>query len=186
MKKISKSLFVLLLTFVLAFGTLACGRNPGDPINSGAGGPVIINPDKTQLYIGVYDGGYGIEFAEKWGERFAALNEETSFEEGKKGVQIWINPSELNGPALIDSVLGAREQVFIAQSVYYYDYLSSGVMLDISDVVTESLSEFGENNTIENKLLKFYFLLLLFQTFQFLPTSLHLNLGDLNIRPKYL
>ena len=54
----------------------------------------------------------------------------------------------------MNGVLGAREQVFIAQSVYYYDYLSTGCMLDISDVVTNPLSEFGENNTIENKLLK--------------------------------
>ena len=120
----------------------------------GGGDGEDVDTTKTQLYVSNYDGGFGDEWLYSAKAKFEKLYENKSFEEGKKGVQVWITPSELNGPALIDSVLGAREHVFVAQSVYYYDYLSSGVMLDISDVVTESLSEFGEENTIENKLIK--------------------------------
>ena len=109
--------------------------------------------NKTQLYVSNYDGGFGDEWLYSAKANFEKLYENEVFEEGKKGVQVWITPSELNGPALINSVLGAREQVFIAQSVYYYDYLTEECMLDISDVVTGSLSVFGENNTIENKLI---------------------------------
>ena len=145
MKKLIK-LLSLTLCFVMACSTfIGCGGKDD-------GGKVDDN--KTQLYVSNYDGGFGDEWLYSAKTNFEALYENESFEEGKKGVQVWITPSELNGPDLMNGVLGAREQVFIAQSVYYYDYLSTGCMLDISDVVTNPLSEFGENNTIENKLLK--------------------------------
>ena len=112
-----------------------------------------VNELKTQLYVSNYDGGFGSDWLYNAKAEFEKLYENESFEEGKQGVQIWITPSELNGPALIDSVKGAREQLFVAQSVYYYDYLAKDLMLDITDVVTGSLSEFGENKTIKDKLL---------------------------------
>ena len=144
MRKLIKFICLLLCTIVATTSMVACGGGGGEQVDD----------TKTQLYVSNYDGGFGDEWLYSAKAKFEKLYENKSFEDGKTGVQIWINPSELNGPALIDSVLGAREQVFIAQSVYYYDYLSSGVMLDISDVVTESLSEFGEQKTIESKLLK--------------------------------
>ena len=144
MKKLIKLLCLVLCVVIAGSTFIGCGGDSGKKVDK----------NKTQLYVSNYDGGFGDEWLYSAKENFEALYENESFEEGKTGVQVWITPSELNGPSLINSVLGAREQVFIAQSVYYYDYLSSGCMLDISDVVTGSLNEFGEDNTIENKLLK--------------------------------
>ena len=144
MKKITKATSALLCIAMTGATLISCGgkKNSGEQVDA----------TKTQLYVSNYDGGFGDEWLYKAKYAFEEFYKEEVFEEGKKGVQVWITPSELNGPALLDSVKGAKEQVFVAQSVYYYDYLASGVMLDISDVMTTTLTEFGENKTIASKL----------------------------------
>ena len=142
MKKIVKVSSVLLCATMLSSMFVGCGFSDGEKIDN----------SKTQLNVSNYDGGFGDEWLYKAKYAFEEFYKDEVFEEGKKGVQVHITPSELNGPALLDSIKGASEQIFVAQSVYYYDYLTSGVMLDISDVLTDSLSEFGENKTIASKL----------------------------------
>lgn len=144
MKKIAKVTSVLLCAATCGSLLAACG--------GGQNGGEQVDTTKTQLYVSNYDGGFGDEWLYTAKAAFEEFYKDEEFETGKKGVQVWITPSELNGPSLIDSVKGAKEQVFVAQSVYYYDYLASGVMLDISDVLTTSLTEFGEDKTIASKL----------------------------------
>ena len=47
-----------------------------------------INKDKTQLHVHNFDGGVGTEWLEKDIARFEEKYKNTSFEEGKTGVQI--------------------------------------------------------------------------------------------------
>lgn len=142
MKKITKIISALLSVIIVGTVFTACGS----PKNGG------VNNEKTQLYINNYDGGFGDEWLYSAKAKFEEKYENTSFEEGKTGVQVWITASELSGPSLMDSVKGAREHIFIAENIYYYDYLTQNVMLDITDVLTTPLTEFGETKTIASKL----------------------------------
>lgn len=108
---------------------------------------------KTQLYVNNFDGGFGSEWLEKAARAFEEEHENTRFEEGKKGVQVWIKPGKYTGPNLLTQVKFSTDHVFITENIDYYNYLSQGVMMDITDIMTTSLTTVGgEDKTIENKL----------------------------------
>lgn len=122
----------------------------------GCGGGIFDNPDdvqvdvsKTQLYVGVFDGGLGRSFFEETAAAFEESCSEVSFETGKKGVQIILDwGKEEYGSSLIDTISTNRQEVYaFANAGSYYDYINRGHLLDISDVVTE-----GGENSIENKM----------------------------------
>ena len=47
-----------------------------------------VDSSKTQLYVGTFDGGFGDEWLNTIARRFEEEYAETSFEEGKTGIQI--------------------------------------------------------------------------------------------------
>lgn len=142
-----KTTFMKIVSIVLAIGMIfsvtACG-SPKEQEDS----------TKTQLYIDHYAGGFGSKWLEKAKVDFEEAYKDYVFEEGKKGVQVWIDDGKELGNDLISRIGGKRGHVFITESMYYYDYLSKGLLLDISDAVTEPLTDLGENKTIESKMQK--------------------------------
>jgi len=145
MKKLLKAT-CLMLCLVMATGLFgACGGG-GDPTPP-------VNENMTQLYINHYNGGFGDAWLEKAIADFQEEYKDFSFEEGKTGIQIWPSAGKISGKGLMDQVKYLQDHVFISESIAYHDYVSSGVMLDITDVLTDNLSDFGENKTIESKLL---------------------------------
>lgn len=116
----------------------------------GSGGK-DIDPTKTQLYVQNFKGGFGSEWLAKTAKRFEEFYKDYEFTEGKKGVQVKITPAKVDGIGLRTSNTGNSE-VFFNESVYYYDFVNDGYLLDITDVVTTKLSEYGENESIEDKM----------------------------------
>ena len=141
-----KKWIAMCLSMAFVLGLFGCGE--GDPDGRP---PETINTDQTQLYVSNYDGGYGTEWLYAIKDRFEADYAETSFEEGKKGVQIVIHADKdgYAGSDLFNKMGITSDEVFFSESVTFNDYVSSGYMLDISDVVR---SENLDGKTIESKM----------------------------------
>ena len=119
------------------------------------------DPTKTQLYICTYDGGYGIEWLNKAKLRFEEEYADVSFEEGKKGVQIFVKEdTNATGTMLEDSLPKSSYDIYFTEAVSYYDMVNKGLTYDITDVVQNPLNyDFqskkivdGESATIESKM----------------------------------
>ena len=75
-----KKVICLTLAFAFALSATACGKRDN--------GGITINESQTQLYVSFYAGGIGTEWFNEAVRGFEAKYAETSFEDGKKGVQI--------------------------------------------------------------------------------------------------
>ena len=109
-----------------------------------------IDYDKTQLYVSNFDGGIGTEWLYKMKQIYEEKNAEVSYEEGKKGVQILVDPHKNNGYHMINTFDGSTIDISFNQNIRYNDWVAKDLFLDITDVVTGSYE--GDSGTIESKL----------------------------------
>lgn len=144
MKNLKKILCVALSAIAIT-ATAFTGCSPDE-------NEVKVDNTKTQLYISNFNGGYGSEWLEEIIERFCAENEETEFESGKKGVQVWVEKHKESGVSLSSKMSGSRNEIYFMEQANYYDMATRGLLLDISDMTTEKLTAYGENVSIEEKL----------------------------------
>lgn len=147
MKK-AKRLMALLFSLT-ALGTtfVGCGGREAD---------VSVDNTKTQLYVKYYNGGLGSDWINKVIADFEDLYKDTSFQNGRTGVQIIKDFEKSNIQA--DLVRKSPNQVFLLESMNYYEFISKGVMLDITDLV-EDYAVTGPDGketekTIEDKISK--------------------------------
>lgn len=133
---------LILASFVLA----GCG----EPASSGSS--TAKDDTKTQLYVSNFKGGFGDEWLTKAISRFETQNADTSFENGKKGVQIYIQDNKTDATTLMSTLADSISDVFFAEGIYYYDYIAKGLLLDISDIVENKLTDYGESRSIEDKM----------------------------------
>lgn len=131
---------ILVTTFIIV---LSSGCNPNRFEDSGE----QLREDMTVLRVEYFDGGVGGEWLKLAAERFEQKYEGVSLEEGKRGLQVFTNPSPSSN---FDLLAKSDYNIFFAESVDYFKYASQGLFLDITDVV-KSKPE-GEENTIESKL----------------------------------
>ena len=111
-----------------------------------------VDQTKTHLSVMNYDGGVGSEWIKDTAKKFEEKYADVSFEEGKKGVVIDITNAKNDGT---EGVTTTPYAVWFSEANLYNDLIASGQVLDISDIVTESLSEMtdgAETGTIEEKL----------------------------------
>ena len=108
-----------------------------------------IDTSKTQLYVSNFDGGIGTEWLDNIKASFEAEYADIEFEPGtgKKGAEIVIDAGKENATASLST---SRYEVFFTEQVFYNDLISQGNLLDISDIVRETLP--NETKTIEDKL----------------------------------
>ena len=140
-----KSIITFAMAAVLALSSLSlAGCGNGDNNKADA--------TKTHLSVLNYDGGIGSEWLERVAERFEAKYADVSFEEGKKGVVIDITNNKNDGS---EGVTNTTFAVWFSESNAYNDLIASGQVIEITDIVTESLtdaSDGAETGTIEDKL----------------------------------
>lgn len=147
MKKII--IIVLACIFALSFAATGAGCKRSVP------GAEAIDPHRTQIYVANFNGGTGEQWLKNVKSRFEADLADESFEQGKTGVQIMIQSDKENyrGKNLIDKIEGATQEVYFTETVNYYDFVTTGKFLEITDIVTEDLSEkYGESGTILDKM----------------------------------
>lgn len=118
------------------------------------GGAVVTDggdsKTKTTIRVATFDGGVGQAWLDDAADAFETLYAETRFEEGKMGVEVKVSPCE-GGDMLATKSLS--KDVYLTEQVdYFTQYVNKGKLADISDVVTEKLTAFGEDKSIEDKL----------------------------------
>ena len=140
MKKITKSALALSLSCFMLAPMAACGGVQG-------GG---LDKNKTGMYVGNFDGGFGDDWLEAAIARFEKEYENYyNPKNGKTGVDIEISPIRAGGAALIPSANKGVEDIYFTEWVYYYDLVASGNALDITSIMTETNAD---GKTIESKL----------------------------------
>ena len=119
----------------------------------GGVGPGIeqIDQGRTQLYVLNFNGGFGDKWLKDIKAEFEALHANNSYENGKKGVQIILNSGKKLGNDIEQDLLEATDEIYFTEYVSpLYDYISKDYLLDITDIVTETLP--GEDRSIEDKM----------------------------------
>lgn len=154
MKKIRKESKDMKLKKILA-AALAATMTVSLLAGCGAKRTNEVDANRTTLYVGNFNGGIGDEWLKNAITKFEEKYKDTSFEEGKTGVQVLIgdnNKTTMVGPELEKIISTSQNEVFFTESVYYYDWISKGLIADITDAVTNPLSEFGEDKAIKDKM----------------------------------
>ena len=144
-KKICAVIATLLMS-VIAIGSFSsCGKK----IKKDDG----YDPTKANISVATYNGGVGYQWLEDAARRFEKKYENaTHFEEGRKGVKISVDKDKhiYTGQNLSTSAL--TKDIYFTEGVDYYEFVNANKVADISDVITGSLSQYGETGTIEDKL----------------------------------
>ena len=124
-----------------------CTREAVNPVDEGSN-------SKMQLYVSNYEGGFGKAWLEEAADRFEELHKNDTFSNGKVGVEIKLT-SSINGTAGSNFVQGLgtnTNDIFFSEDSFYYDVVAGGYALDITDIVTEPLTMYGEGQSVENKM----------------------------------
>ncbi len=141
MKKMIKRSVSLLLAALCASSLVACGSQGG-------------SGEETVISVLNFGGGVGEEWLKKAAERFQELKADESYESGKTGVFIdYISQQSIN-TSNMDS---DGYNIYFNQSTTSARSLAQqGFLMDISDIVTGSMEEYGESGTIEDKIAENY------------------------------
>ncbi len=146
--KMFKKMFTCIIAVIMAFTTFACSPiPPGSPTGPG------IDDKRTQIYVYVYNGGYGAAWLNEAKERFEELHKDDVWEEGKKGVQVYIHDSsKSNFNNMQNTIATGTDEIFFGEGGFYYILKNAGLLQDVTDVVTDIMDEYGETRSIEDKL----------------------------------
>ena len=110
-KKILSFLLFVVILFTASGFAVACNRE---------GGPSKkVDPNKTQLYVGVYEGAFGRE----WAEQLIA-----DFEAVYTDIQVWPTyEKDIYADAkLIENVKSAKEDLYFVSAITYSNYINKG------------------------------------------------------------
>lgn len=149
MKRIYRIMSMLLIVVSLATLLFACDNDTvDDPTKE------EIDTTRTQIYVYNFAGGYGSDWLVSLKKRYEELHKDDVYEEGKKGVQIYINAQKTGIDGYMSNILDNRDEIYFTEYVNYYTLLSKGLVADISAAVTGDLSAYGDSagTTIAGKL----------------------------------
>ena len=93
-----------------------------------------------------FNAGFGVDWLKEAKKRYESLHANDEWEEGKKGVQIYITNKKESVNDLINSILENREEIYFTENVPYYTLKNAGILADLTDVVNDDLSEYGSGN----------------------------------------
>ena len=99
-----------------------------------------IDTTKTQIYVDHYNGGVGNSWFAPLKARFEEAYKDYKLGD-KVGVQVLKSDHKNTGSQQIDGITSSTMDVYFAEHFYYYEGISKGVFLDITDVVTEQNSD---------------------------------------------
>lgn len=146
MKKTITHILALSMVASIGLSATSCVQ-PINPIDEG----------KTQLYIANYNGGTSYGWLEDAIARFVEKHKNTSFEEGKSGVEIIKDDNKSYSGATLATSVPANDdwEIYFSSAVPYEDLVSENALLDITDLVTETVNE-QDGKTIESKITQSY------------------------------
>ncbi|NLZ51758.1 MAG: carbohydrate ABC transporter substrate-binding protein [Thermoanaerobacteraceae bacterium] len=136
-----KTISILLIVLFSGLGMVLSSCDPTEP------GEKKVDPNKTQLYVGFYEGGWGREWIDLMIEEFERIYPDYQvFAEGKK--------SEFTGENLRATIDYNMYDMYFT-TIVPHDMVAQDKLMDITDIVTTPLSEYGEDRSIEEKMDEF-------------------------------
>ena len=136
---VKKILSVLVAAIMMCAPLCAC-----TPQNDGE----EIDPNRTQLYIGIYEGGWGREWIDEMKKGFEAIYPEVQLMiEGKK--------EEFTNDNLKASIESGQFDMYFSTaspSDFVANESVNNKLMDITEAVTTPLTEYGETRSIEDKM----------------------------------
>ena len=145
----TKRIFALAATVLMGATTMSAF--------SACGGTKVQDEEydatKANLTVATFDGGVGRAWLDDAAARFEELYKDaTNFQEGRTGVNIIVDGSKdkYGGKTLSEKAL--NKDVYFTEGVDYYDFVNKGKVADITDVLTGSMTTYGESGTIEDKM----------------------------------
>ena len=152
MKKIASVLIACLLSVSVLAGCAPSTEKPGGGDDDEFGLATTIDTNRTTLFVSNFNGGFGERWLKAAAKRYEELHADDVYEEGKKGVQIWIDNSKTVGTDQLANIDSSRDAIFFTEYVYASDYASSGKVLDLSSIINEPLTEYGGDESIKDKM----------------------------------
>ena len=151
----TKKLIAMVLTAVMLAGVLTGCGSIGTVQNTEPAAQntqaTEDNSNKSQITVATWDGGLGSKWLEDAAERFEELYKDKSFEEGKVGCDISIIASRsFDGSGMAFTPL--THDVYFVEGVDYYAMTNNKQMESVTDIISTPLSEYGEEETILNKI----------------------------------
>lgn len=137
MMKHFKRITAAVLVAVTALATTACGGKKGPTVDA----------TKTQLNVGVFNAGLGTTYFDEMAKDFEEYYAETSFETGKKGVEIVAlkKKDEFTPNMLLNRMKNYEAVLYFLDQGAYDTFYSAGLLTEVTDVMTnEILDEDGE------------------------------------------
>ncbi len=129
-----KKVIILMLVVVMAFSVIACGDLPIDDTKE------EIDPNRTQLYVGCFNGALGTEWMKQLDSAFeTAYADWVNPENGKIGIQVIPNygKTEYEDGSLNTDISNSQNDIYFLSS-NDYDFIRVHFE-DITDVVTEKI-----------------------------------------------
>ena len=141
MRKMLHKLSAAVLTVALAVPLfVGCNRVVED-----------VDKGKSQLYVANYTGGVGAQWIEDVKVRFEEAYKDVSFEDGKKGVQIFTDSSKSYDGQTIESTFATdSNDVMFTNNVRMFNLAAAGSLMDLTELVKNV--EGSDGKTIESKL----------------------------------
>ncbi len=124
-----KRILLIIMACITAFSCVACGGNGGP----GGGN----NKNTTKLYVAYVNAGFGSKWLEAAKTRFETMYKNFVFEEGKRGVEVVLDPVN---EADMSTIMGTkRSHVYFSE--YFRTEQYTTLSADITKAVTTSLGE---------------------------------------------
>ena len=159
MMKTKKMLSVLLAVMMLSSTAIMAGCNPsgggGGGIGGGTGVTEKVDKNRTQLYVGNYNGGYGDVWLQALKTRFEEEYKDVSFETDKMGVQVIIDNKKEEYKSwenLSTTIEKSKNAIYFTEGISQKALIDGNYILEISDLLTTPLSEYGETESIQDKM----------------------------------
>lgn len=104
-----------------------------------------VDSSKTQLYVGYYNGGHGLNWIKEI---------KRQFEEKYPEYQIMIDTGkdEYGSSILMSNVKTNRQDMYLTDGTSYYEFIQEGLMMDLTEAMTTPLTEYGEDRSIVDKM----------------------------------
>ena len=141
-----KSKKVIALTVSLLMGATMLGGCMGEEIIDSS-----YDATKAYLSVGTYAGGVGKAWLDDAARRYEELHKDTIYGD-KKGIQISVDADKViyGGANLQEQPL--TKDLYFTEGVNYYTFVERGKAADLTDIMTEPLTEYNETKSIEDKL----------------------------------
>lgn len=143
MKKLTTKIMALAMCAACIIPAVGCGgRGDGEEVDS----------KKSQLYIGSWNGDFQLEWLKVMGKRFEETYADHSFEPGKTGVQVHVSEGTYVYDTFATTIANCTEEILVSEQCNYYTFVNKNTVMDITDVTTTPLTEYGETRSIADKL----------------------------------